>query len=151
MTREDFIENVSKLTDSFKENAKHVEQFMLEAFDNHAEIKDMSHVIVPIESLRDINSKYYGLFISIYREFMAVWIAIDDGHGVRDGMSIGDYPLDLSFSELVNKCKNDLDICPKCKRKVGLANMKQFSFAGRCCEKCLPEMRKEYEQPGWYN
>ena len=61
------MENASKLTDSFKENAKYVEQFMLEAFDNHAEIKDVSHVIVPIESLKDINSEYYGLFISIYR------------------------------------------------------------------------------------
>jgi hypothetical protein len=26
-----------------------------------------------------------------------------------------------------------------------------FSFAGRCCYECLPEMRKKHEYPGWYN
>lgn len=25
----------------------------------------------------------------------------------------------------------------------------RFSFAGRCCSKCLPKMRAEHEKPGW--
>lgn len=25
----------------------------------------------------------------------------------------------------------------------------QYSFAGRCCEACLPEMKKKHEYPGW--
>lgn len=25
----------------------------------------------------------------------------------------------------------------------------RYSFAGRCCEKCLPEMRAKHERPGW--
>lgn len=25
----------------------------------------------------------------------------------------------------------------------------QYSFAGRCCKACLPEMRQKHEQPGW--
>ncbi len=25
----------------------------------------------------------------------------------------------------------------------------RYSFAGRCCKDCLPEMRKEREYPGW--
>lgn len=27
----------------------------------------------------------------------------------------------------------------------------RYSFAGRCCEKCLPAMRKKHEYPGWCN
>ena len=66
-------------------------------------------------------------------------------------MSIGDYPIDIGFSNLVSKCKNDVDVCPKCGKRVGLANMKQYSFAGRCCPDCLPGMQEKHEQPGWYN
>ncbi len=25
----------------------------------------------------------------------------------------------------------------------------RFSFAGRCCKECLPEMRRKHEYPGW--
>ena len=25
----------------------------------------------------------------------------------------------------------------------------RFSFAGRCCAACLPEMRRQHERPGW--
>lgn len=25
----------------------------------------------------------------------------------------------------------------------------RYSFAGRCCEQCLPEMRRQHEGPGW--
>lgn len=25
----------------------------------------------------------------------------------------------------------------------------RYSFAGRCCAKCLPEMRRKHERPGW--
>jgi len=27
----------------------------------------------------------------------------------------------------------------------------RVSFAGRCCDLCLPEQRKRLEYPGWYN
>jgi len=27
----------------------------------------------------------------------------------------------------------------------------RYSFAGRCCEKCLPELKAKYEKPGWDN
>lgn len=25
----------------------------------------------------------------------------------------------------------------------------RYSFAGRCCAKCLPEMKRKHERPGW--
>lgn len=28
---------------------------------------------------------------------------------------------------------------------------KRIGFAGRCCENCLPELRKKFEYPGWCN
>jgi hypothetical protein len=27
----------------------------------------------------------------------------------------------------------------------------RFSFAGRCCNDCIPAMRKKHEYPGWTN
>lgn len=38
----------------------------------------------------------------------------------------------------------------KCKN-CGSENVDTFnySFAGRCCAKCLPEMKKKHEYPGW--
>jgi hypothetical protein len=45
------------------------------------------------------------------------------------------------------KIKEGKKICDNCNVK----NVKTFrySFAGRCCEKCLPAMRAKYEHPGW--
>ena len=28
---------------------------------------------------------------------------------------------------------------------------KRYSFAGRACEACLPELKRKHEKPGWYN
>lgn len=39
--------------------------------------------------------------------------------------------------------------CSNC--KASDVDTIRFSFAGRCCKKCLPEMRREHEQPGWDN
>jgi hypothetical protein len=48
-----------------------------------------------------------------------------------------------------NYIQNGLSRCNNC----GVENVKifQYSFAGRCCEACLPEMRKQHEYPGWTN
>ncbi len=39
--------------------------------------------------------------------------------------------------------------CRACK-KVGVKTVR-YSFAGRCCEACLPAMRAAHEKPGWNN
>lgn len=40
-----------------------------------------------------------------------------------------------------------LTCCPIC----GAESVKtyRYSFAGRCCKKCLPEMQRKFEYPGW--
>lgn len=38
-------------------------------------------------------------------------------------------------------------ICNLCKKE--LEKTQRYSFAGRCCEECLPQAKKQYEQPGW--
>ena len=40
-----------------------------------------------------------------------------------------------------------LRVCPKCKAKD--VDTVRYSFAGRCCNVCLPEMRRRHEYPGW--
>ena len=84
MTRDEFMEIAPKLENNFKGNTKYVKQFMLDAFDAHAQVTDETHAIVFIDEFKDVNPEYCGLFISIYREFIAVWIAIDDKYGLRD-------------------------------------------------------------------
>lgn len=42
-----------------------------------------------------------------------------------------------------------LRVCSNCKDKD--VPTERFSFAGRCCAKCLPRMRELHEQPGWNN
>lgn len=40
-----------------------------------------------------------------------------------------------------------LRTCPKC----GASNVDthRFSFAGRACSTCLPDLKREHERPGW--
>lgn len=45
--------------------------------------------------------------------------------------------------------KADLDTCAYCHRTG--TKTARVSFAGRCCQDCLSEQRKELEYPGWYN
>lgn len=39
--------------------------------------------------------------------------------------------------------------CANCGAKD--VDTQRFSFAGRCCARCLPAMRAEHERPGWYD
>jgi len=40
-----------------------------------------------------------------------------------------------------------LRTCNKCGATD--VNTERYSFAGRCCAACLPEMRRQHERPGW--
>jgi hypothetical protein len=59
-----------------------------------------------------------------------------------DGLAIRVPPV-YNFESI----KEGLRICNNCKK----TNVKteRYSFAGRCCKKCLPQMKKEHEGPGW--
>lgn len=45
------------------------------------------------------------------------------------------------------KLSERLTYCPVC--KTSGVETQRFSFAGRCCAKCLPEMQRQHEYPGW--
>lgn len=47
----------------------------------------------------------------------------------------------------VRPSKEDLRICPVCGQAQ--VDTYQYSFAGRCCKDCLPEMRRMNEPEGW--
>jgi hypothetical protein len=49
------------------------------------------------------------------------------------------YDHDKIFIDGMKRCNNCGDI----------GETFQYSFAGRCCNKCLPEMRKKHEYSGW--
>jgi hypothetical protein len=61
-----------------------------------------------------------------------------------DGMAI-DPPEKYDFDEIVARTRR----CMYCKAED--VDTKRVGFAGRCCEKCLPEMRARIEAPGWNN
>lgn len=43
--------------------------------------------------------------------------------------------------------KAGMDTCNVCGNSG--VDVYKFSFAGRCCEKCLPNMQERHEYPGW--
>ncbi len=43
--------------------------------------------------------------------------------------------------------QDGIHVCYNCRKHV--EKTQRYSFAGRCCEECLPEMRKQHERPGW--
>jgi len=61
-----------------------------------------------------------------------------------DGLAIIP-PSEYSWDEI----RAGLRICANCGRED--VDTQRYSFAGRCCEECLPKMRELHEKPGWYN
>ena len=59
-----------------------------------------------------------------------------------DGLSINPSPV-YNFDLM----KQDIRTCHSC-NKINIETFR-FSFAGRCCKECLPEMRRKHEYPGW--
>lgn len=59
-----------------------------------------------------------------------------------DGMSLR-VPTVYDFSKLAAGIRH----CNRC--HADDVETHRFSFAGRCCEKCLPEARRVAEYPGW--
>lgn len=151
MYYEDILLQGDKLVKIFK-SEELAAQFIIDSLNYpHTMYLKIDTIAVKLDEFTEIDSKYYGLYIHIFDKEISVWIAVEDNGSIYDNLKIGDYSLDTPFVELVNKCKHDVNICPKCGKDVGLANMHRYSFAGRCCEECLPKMREIHEQPGWYN
>ena len=54
-------------------------------------------------------------------------------------------PQEYNFEDIVYS----INTCPICGATE--VNTFRYSFAGRCCEKCLPDMKNKHEFPGWYD
>lgn len=59
-----------------------------------------------------------------------------------DGLRL-DVPEKYSWSEVLANA----EICDICRSKHNPSH--RYSFAGRCCEKCLATARQRFEPPGW--
>ena len=93
-----------------------------------------------------------GFIISPSQSNIDVWIARDyDGDICSSDQVILNLDINLSLKEVIAKAIELANICPVCKTPTPYKDQSTFSFAGRCCQKCLPEMKRKYEQPGWYN
>lgn len=94
-----------------------------------------------------------GYMISICSDTIDIWIAYEYKEGyISSSTNIcSGLPLDTSLNECINMAKIALSTCPVCGKSVPYKEQFGYSFAGRCCEECLPEMKKKHEYPGWYN
>ena len=97
-----------------------------------------------------------GFLLDMYntsKESIYVWNAYKGERNIRDGRSVGQFPTEVykKLDDFIVAVEDKVDVCPVCHKRVGRENMQAFSFAGRCCEECLPEMKKKYEPKGWYN
>ena len=61
-----------------------------------------------------------------------------------DGLAITT-PMPYSWDTIVAGMRT----CSACGKTD--VDTQRFSFAGRCCAACLPEMRRKHEYPGWTN
>lgn len=59
-----------------------------------------------------------------------------------DGLAVTPPPL-YDFAEIAARTR----VCSACKKRD--VDTERYSFAGRCCAECLPEMRRRHERPGW--
>jgi hypothetical protein len=85
---------------------------------------------------REHNLKLYPNVKTKYEIDISIW--------GPDGLAI-DVPLKYNMLDI----RAGVLMCSNCKRVV--PKTVRYSFAGRCCEECLPELRKRFEKPGWCN
>lgn len=102
--------------------------------------------------LDDMGDKVVGLYICPVKRGIDVWEALEYNGTIRAGKSIiSDIAKGSSLSDVVNKAKDAMNICPVCRKSVPYKDQQRYSFAGRCCSDCLQKMKEKYEKPGWYN
>lgn len=108
-------------------------------------------ILAKDDSLEYRDENIIGYLIVPYTKEINIWLAVDDNGDITDGLSICTLDKSASLSECISKAKAEVNKCPVCGKEVPLKEQKPYSFAGRCCKECLPEMREKYEQPGWYD
>lgn len=58
---------------------------------------------------------------------------------------VTEIPMPYSYEIMVSNLRK----CKTCGRED--IETTRYSFAGRCCHDCLPELRRVHEYPGWTN
>ena len=105
-----------------------------------------------IVNIPNIAPDVVGFMICVYKRQTNVYIAkLDSCGNITDGANICEITDNTSLDMIIDRAKAELNECPVCHKQVPYNNQKHFSFAGRCCENCLPEMKNKYEYPGWYD
>lgn len=122
--------------DRFEKATKKALEFRKAAIADGWEIRPIYEGYEPVEKA----SKLYrdGFLMMIFTREKEVEISVWG----NDGLCIV-VPEEYSFE----KIKEGMTFCDNCKA-TGVKTVR-YSFAGRCCNKCLPEMRKKHEYPGW--
>lgn len=98
-----------------------------------------------------LGDAYAGFLVCIHKDIIYVYVATNSDGDIRDCSEVCSLQPDATLSEVKAKASLEINICPVCGKSVPFTNQSGFSFAGRCCKDCLPEMKKKYEYPGWYN
>lgn len=101
----------------------------------------------PIESAATLKKEgFEAIAIIRYRPEKRKDLQYDAGISVwgPDGLAVM-HGTKYSWEEL-NK---NLRVCDHCNKQD--VKTVRICFAGRCCEDCLPELRKKYETSGWYD
>ena len=111
-------------------------------------------VLCRIEDIgEETRGKRIGLLIVPYEREIAIWTAIECREGEIDGgMSVCEIDdIHTPLDTIIAKAKAEMNKCPVCGKAIPITKQERFSFAGRCCPDCLPEMKRQHEYPGWYN
>ena len=106
------------------------------------------HIYVAIPSIASkssINHNFYGLYIALYDSKIKVWVAEIENNYITDSFNLCEYDYKISLPDIIIDAVNKANICDFCKKPVGLENLKQISFVGKCCIDCEPIVREKYE------
>lgn len=104
------------------------------------------YVSIPdIASKSSIYHNFYGLYITLYDNKIKVWVAEIENNCITYNFNICEYDYKISLPDIIIDAVNKANICDFCKKLVGLENLKQISFVGKCCIDCEPIVREKYE------
>lgn len=148
--------SIEELKEHLEKYSPECKDFVNRAMEDGCEayMKNGLILIKRLDELKELRDDCVGLYMSIdsynSSEFF-IWIAIDDSYGLRDWLNLGEYSYQDSLASIVAKATKEAGTCSICHQFVGYKDIHQYSFAGKCCSKCLPQAKKDHEYPGWYN
>jgi len=101
--------------------------------------------------IEGMGNKRIGILIIPYEREISVYAAIEDSNDdLRGGVFICDIEdIHTPLDAIIAKAKAEMNKCPVCGKAIPISEQKSYSFAGRCCDECLPAMKAKHEYPGW--